>query len=155
MVRVRCGQGGGGIGVADVAVFRQLREHRRCGRGVERDALGDLLYRGDAVDQHQELQLRRSQRGLATRQLGAPLQGHHVNPLLVHASTPSLTIILWAEVGNDCADMNPLKQKLARGELAASMTVRLVSSVEIVRIALGFLLAAATGRAQQARGLKL
>ncbi len=31
--------------------------------------------------------------------------------------------------------MNPLKAKLARGELAASMTVRLVSSVEIVRIA--------------------
>ena len=31
--------------------------------------------------------------------------------------------------------MNPLKQKLARGELTASMTVRLVSSVEIVRIA--------------------
>jgi 2-keto-3-deoxy-L-rhamnonate aldolase RhmA len=31
--------------------------------------------------------------------------------------------------------MNPLKEKLARGELVASMTVRLVSSVEIVRIA--------------------
>ena len=31
--------------------------------------------------------------------------------------------------------LNPLKAKLARGELAASMTVRLVSSVEIVRIA--------------------
>jgi hypothetical protein len=31
--------------------------------------------------------------------------------------------------------LNPLKDKLARGELAASMTVRLVSSVEIVRIA--------------------
>lgn len=31
--------------------------------------------------------------------------------------------------------MNPLKEKLARGELTASMTVRLVSSVEIVRIA--------------------
>src|SRR6185503_11890325 len=31
--------------------------------------------------------------------------------------------------------LNPLKEKLARGELAASMTVRLVSSVEIVRIA--------------------
>jgi 4-hydroxy-2-oxoheptanedioate aldolase len=31
--------------------------------------------------------------------------------------------------------LNPLKQKLARGELTASMTVRLVSSVEIVRIA--------------------
>ena len=31
--------------------------------------------------------------------------------------------------------MNPLKDKLARGEVAASMTVRLVSSVEIVRIA--------------------
>jgi 4-hydroxy-2-oxoheptanedioate aldolase len=31
--------------------------------------------------------------------------------------------------------LNSLKQKLARGELAASMTVRLVSSVEIVRVA--------------------
>ena len=31
--------------------------------------------------------------------------------------------------------MNPLKDKLARGALTASMTVRLVSSVEIVRIA--------------------
>lgn len=31
--------------------------------------------------------------------------------------------------------LNPLKAKLARGELAASMTVRLVSSVEIVRVA--------------------
>jgi 2-keto-3-deoxy-L-rhamnonate aldolase RhmA len=31
--------------------------------------------------------------------------------------------------------LNPLKDKLARGEVAASMTVRLVSSVEIVRIA--------------------
>lgn len=31
--------------------------------------------------------------------------------------------------------LNPLKDKLARGELAASMTVRPVSSVEIVRIA--------------------
>jgi 2-keto-3-deoxy-L-rhamnonate aldolase RhmA len=31
--------------------------------------------------------------------------------------------------------LNPLKDKLARGELAASMTVRLVSSVEIVRVA--------------------
>jgi len=31
--------------------------------------------------------------------------------------------------------LNPLKDKLARGELTASMTVRLVSSVEIVRIA--------------------
>jgi 2-keto-3-deoxy-L-rhamnonate aldolase RhmA len=31
--------------------------------------------------------------------------------------------------------MNPLKEKLSRGELVASMTVRLVSSVEIVRIA--------------------
>src|SRR5688572_5343166 len=31
--------------------------------------------------------------------------------------------------------LNPLKDKLARGEVVASMTVRLVSSVEIVRIA--------------------
>jgi 4-hydroxy-2-oxoheptanedioate aldolase len=33
------------------------------------------------------------------------------------------------------AVLNPLKDKLARGELTASMTVRLVSSVEIVRVA--------------------
>src|ERR671916_854834 len=31
--------------------------------------------------------------------------------------------------------LNPVKDKLARGEVVASMTVRLVSSVEIVRIA--------------------
>ncbi len=30
---------------------------------------------------------------------------------------------------------NPLKEKLARGELVASMTVRLVSGIEIVPIA--------------------
>src|SRR3989449_11476874 len=30
---------------------------------------------------------------------------------------------------------NPVKEKLARGELVSSMTVRMVSSIEIVRIA--------------------
>ena len=46
---------------------------------------------------------------------------------------------------------NSVKEKLARGEVVASMTVRLVPTVEIVRIAM----AACTQKAKQVKDIKL
>jgi 4-hydroxy-2-oxoheptanedioate aldolase len=56
---------------------------------------------------------------------------------------------------------NSVKEKLQRGEVVASITVRLVATVEVVRIAksagtdLGFLMAEAQRRAKQVRDIRL
>jgi len=49
---------------------------------------------------------------------------------------------------------NPMKEKLARGEVVASMTVRLVHGIE-TGTDLSFLLAAATAKAREVRDIKL
>jgi hypothetical protein len=56
---------------------------------------------------------------------------------------------------------NTVKEKLVRGEVVTSMTVRLIRTIEIARIAktagtdLSFLLGAANARATEIKGIKL